>query len=131
MLENTVTLTLPNGGTPVEKVATRIGVVSNDRSTYNIAGHTTLSRKMLSFGRTYPKRNGAFLGVARGNIKITLDRSVLDAKGATIVSPDILDISMSIPVGADDATVDVVVDYLAALAARRDLIKRLILGPEI
>lgn len=131
MLENTITLTLPNGGTPTDITATRIGMTGNDKSTYNLTGHTTLSRRTLSFGRTYPKRNGAFLGVGRGSVKFTDDREVLDAKGNTIISPDIVEILFNIPVGAAESDVDRAVDYLAALANRRDLIKRLILGPEI
>lgn len=131
MLENTITLTLPNGGTPKDITATRIGMVGQDKSTYNLTGHTTLLRRTLGFGRTYPKRNGAFLGVARGSVKFTDDREVLDAKGNTVISPDIVEITFNAPVGAVESDVDKIVDYLAAIAARRDLLKRLILGPEI
>lgn len=131
MLENTLELTLPHGGTPQTVTATRIGTSGNDKSTYNLAGHSTLKRRMLSFSRTYPKRSGSYYGVARGAMKVTIDREVLDAKGASVIAPDILDISFGLPVGATEATVDLVVDYLAALAGRRDLIKRLLLGPEI
>lgn len=130
MLENTLTLSLPNGGTPVNCVITLIDVLNN-RSMYHEPTHITTMRKTVGFYRTPSKRSGNFLGVAKSAAKSTVDISVLDAVGNQVVSPMIGEISLSIPIGATEADIDTLLDRLDALVSRRDVIKRQVMGPEI
>lgn len=130
MLENTLTLSLPNGGTPVNMTITRIDVFQN-RSVYHEPTHSTTARRIVGFYRTLPKRSGDFLGVSKSAAKTTMDLSVLDAKGATITAPAIGEISFSVPIGATEAAIDSLLDRLDALISNRTVIKRTILGPEI
>lgn len=130
MLENTLTLSLPNGGTPVNMTITRIDVFQN-RSVYHEPTHSTTVRRTVGFYRTLPKRSGDFLGVSKSAAKTTMDLSVLDAKGATITAPAIGEISFSVPIGATEAAIDSLLDRLDALISNRTVIKRTILGPEI
>lgn len=130
MLENTLTLNLANGGTPVNISIARIDVLQN-RSVYHEPTHSTTMRKTVGFYRTLPKRSGDFLGVAKSAVKSTIDLPVLNAKGETITSPVIGEISFSVPIGATEANIDSLLDRLEALIKRRDVIKRTLLGPEI
>lgn len=130
MLDNTITLTLPNGGTPVDVPIARIDVLQN-RSVYHEPTHSTIMRKTVGFYRTLPKRSGDFLGVAKSAVKSTLDMTVANAKGEPVVSPMIGEISFSIPIGAVEADIDNLLDRLEALIKRRSVIKRTLLGPEI
>lgn len=131
MLENTITLALPNGGTPTNAVFTRIDVFQN-RSLYHGPGHSNTARNTMGFYRTYPKKTGNFLGVMKSASKITKDLEVLNAVGEPIVSPMIADISFSVPVGATEAEVDVLLDHLEAqVEGQRAILKRTLFGPEI
>lgn len=130
MLDNTIVMTLPNGGTPVNVNITRIDVLQN-RSVYHEPTHSTTMRKTVGFYRTLPKRSGDFLGVAKSAVKSTLDMTVANAKGEPVVSPMIGEISFSIPIGAVEADIDSLLDRLEALIKSRSVIKRTLLGPEI
>lgn len=131
MLENTITLALPNGGNPINSIFTRIDVFQN-RSLYHGPSHSNTARKTMGFYRTYPKKTGNFLGVMKSAVKITFDLDVLNAVGDPIVSPMIGEISFSIPVGAVEAEVDLLLDHLEALVeGRRAELKRTLFGPEI
>lgn len=130
MLENTLTLSLPNGGTPVNMTITRIDVFQN-RSVYHEPSHSTTMRKTCGFYRTLPKRSGDFLGVSKSAAKSTVDIAVTDAKGATVTAPMIGEISFSVPIGATEAAIDTLLDRLDALISNRSVLKRTILGPEI
>lgn len=131
MLENTITLALPNGGNPVNAGFTRIDVFQN-RSLYHGPNHSNTARETLGFYRTYPKKTGNFLGVMKSATKITKDLSVLNAVGEPIVSPMIADISFSVPVGATAAEVDILLDHLEAqVEGQRAILKRTLFGPEI
>lgn len=131
MLENTITLALPNGGSPVNAVFTRIDVFQN-RSLYHGPGHSNTSRKLLGFYRTPAKKSGNFLGVMKSATKVTMDLAVLDALGATITSPQIGEISFSVPIGATETQVDTLLDHLEAqIEGQRSILKRTLFGPEI
>ena len=130
MLNDSITLTLPNGGTPVNVNITRIDVLQN-RSVSHEPAHKTTVRKTVGFYRTLPKRSGDFLGVAKSAVKSTLDMTVQNAKGEPVISPMIGEISFSIPIGAVEADIDTLLDRLEALIKSRSIIKRTLLGPEI
>lgn len=131
MLPDTITLALPNGGTPVNKAFGRVDVFPN-RSVYHGPAHTVLMRQTLGFYRTPSKRIGKFNGVMKSAAKVTLDIHVLNAIGETITSPQIGDLSYSIPVGATEGNVDQLFDHIEALVKdQRAIMKRTLFGPEI
>lgn len=131
MLPESITLALPNGGTPVNEIATRIDVFTN-RSSYNLAGHSPALRKQLGFYRTLPKRQGKFLGVTRSAVKVTLDIDVPNSVGEPTVQPLIADLGFAVPIGATEAEFDGLLDRVEALVkAQRAILKRTIFGPEI
>lgn len=131
MLENEITLALPNGGTPVNAIFKRIDVLQN-RSLYHGPGHFPTARNTMGFYRTPSKRVGNFLGVMKSALKYTHDLQVLNAVGETITSPMIGEMSFSIPVGATEVNVDLTFDHLEALIeGQRAIVKRTLFGPEI
>lgn len=131
MLPDTITLALPNGGTPVDKAFARIDVLQN-RSVYHGPAHTTLMRQTLGFYRTPSKRIGKFNGVMKSAAKVTLDINVPNAIGETVVSPQIGELSFSVPVGATEVNVDLLFDHIEALIeGQRAIMKRTLFGPEI
>lgn len=131
MLPDTVTLALPNSGTPVNRAFKRIDVLQN-RSVYHGPAHTTLLRETLGFYRTPSKKIGNFNGVMKGAVKTTLDIEVQNAIKETIVSPQIGEMSFSIPVGATVANVNQLFDHLDALIqGQREIMLRVLFGPEI
>lgn len=131
MLPETVTMVLPNNGTPVNEVATRIDVAGN-KSIYNLAGHSVVKRKTVNFYRSYPKRTGDFNGVMKSSCKFTLDEDVANAVGETIVAPMIGEVNLSVPVGLTEAKVDGILDRIEAyIEGQRPLIKRQLFGPEV
>lgn len=131
MLDATITLALPNGGTPINEAFSRIDQVGN-RSLYHGAGHSPTSRKTLGFYRSLPKKSGNFNGVMKGATKLTMDHSVLNAVGDTIVAPAIAEVSFSLPVGMTEAQFDGVLDRLEAqIEGQRSILKRLLFGPEV
>lgn len=131
MLPDTITLALPNGGTPVNSDFKRIDVLSN-RSVYHGPGHNTLSRVTLGFYRTPSKKIGNFNGVMKSAAKATLDIEVQNAIKETIVAPQIGEMSFSIPVGATELQVNRLFDHLDALVhGQRAIILRTLFGPEI
>lgn len=131
MLENTINLALPNNGTPVDAIFTRIDVFQN-RSLYHGPGHSNTARNTLGFYRTHPKKTGNFLGVMKSATKVTRDLDVLNAVGESIVSPMIAEISFSVPVGATEAEVETLLDHLEAqVEGQRAILKRTLFGPEI
>lgn len=113
MLPNTITLDLTTIGQAADTAFSRHGEQAN-RSDYIGAGHTTSSRNMLQIYRTFPKRNGASLGVRKAALKITKDQSVPTADGGTMVAPLIAEVSVAIPEGTPDTQVLLVCDEIAA-----------------
>lgn len=131
MLPDTITLALSNGGTPVDEAYSRIDQVGN-RSLYHGVGHSPTNRKTLGFYRTLPKKAGNFNGVMKGATKLTMDHSIVNAVGDTIVAPAIAEVSFSIPVGVTEAELDGVLDRLEAqIEGQRSILKRLLFGPEV
>lgn len=76
-----------------------------DKTTYVGADHAVDSREKLEFYRTEPKRSGNYRGSSKTAAKFTLDVSVATVDGGTIMAPIVLELSSSIPVGADEAVV--------------------------
>lgn len=131
MLENEITLALPNGGTPANALFKRIDVVQN-RSLYHGPGHSPIARNTLGFYRTPSKKVGNFLGVMKSSMKHTMDIQITNAVGETVTSPQIGELSFSIPVGATELSVDKTFDHLEALLeSQRAVCKRTLFGPEI
>jgi hypothetical protein len=100
MQANTITLPVDvlNNGTTTDKVFTRFEEVLN-RSTYIGPGHTQVARYLMQLYRSFAKRAGNFLGVAKTEVKITKDFTVLGVDGTNVVAPAIADASFSLPVG--------------------------------
>lgn len=131
MLENTITLALPNGGSPINAVFTRIDVYQN-RSVYHGPGHSNTSQNQVNFYRTPAKVSGNFLGMMKSAVKATKATTVTNALGASIVVPRIGEVSFSVPVGATEANVDDLFDHLESLVeGQRAVLKRTLFGPEI
>lgn len=101
MQPNTITLAvdLANTGSTTDQEYNRYEEKINS-STYTGPGHTLASRNLMQFYRTPPKRNGNFPGAAKASAKFTIDREVAGVDTATtLVAPQILEISLSSPVG--------------------------------
>lgn len=134
MLENTITLALPNGGTPVNVLYRKIDTVGN-KSTYKGPDATSLKRQEMSFARVPVKRSGKFLGTQKGDVKFTNDITVPNSVGEDTVYPLVLALSASCPVGVTVADVDKSLDHVEALIKTsggfRAYVKRLIFDQEI
>lgn len=131
MLENTITLALPNGGTPQDAIFQRIDVFQN-RSVYHGPGHSTTSPNTMTFYRTPSKVSGAFLGVMKSAAKVSKATIVPNNIGVNITAPRIAEVSFSVPVGATEANVDDLFDHIEALIeGQRAILKRTLFGPEI
>lgn len=77
-----------------------------NRSVYNSEHHDLIMRDTLGLYRTFPKPTDTFRGVGRSAIKFTSDISVPGRDGtSSIVSPLIVEISFSVPVGATEAQI--------------------------
>lgn len=81
----------------------RDGGESVNRSTYmSVGGHTLTSRNLLQLYRTYAKRSGNSRGSSKCAAKFTVDVAVPNADGSgTIVSPSLVEVSISTPIGAE------------------------------
>lgn len=101
MQNNTITLAvdLQNTGTTTDEVYTRHDEGVN-RSVYTGAAHSFTVRDTMTLSRVYPKRTGAFFGVAKSAVKFTSDKAVAQADGTETKAPLIGEISFAIPVGA-------------------------------
>lgn len=77
-----------------------------NRSIYNSEHHDLIMRDTLGLYRTFPKPTETFRGVGRSAIKFTSDITVAGRDGTSnIVSPLIMEISFSVPVGATEAQI--------------------------
>lgn len=75
-----------------------------NRSSYISGNHALGARDTLTFYRTLPKSSGNFRGVAKGALKFSQDIVVDGVDGVSqITAPIIVEVSMSIPVGATPA----------------------------
>lgn len=101
MQDNTITLAVDvaNNAVLVDIDYSRFDVYQN-RSVYNSEDHTISSADTLTLYRTLPKQSGNFKGQAKSAAKFSKTLSVLGVDGATVQAPLILEVSVSIPVGA-------------------------------
>ena len=101
MLENTITLAVDklNTGATTNVVFSRQEEYQN-RAKYISPAHTLALRDTLDFYRTFPTKTKDFNGVAKSGFKFTVDTEVpgVDAS-ATRVSPQIAEVSFSLPIG--------------------------------
>jgi len=73
---------------------------SQSKSVYTLAGsHNDASRDKLEFFRTAPKPVASYFGNRKSAIKITRDYSVATPDGGNVITPLILDLKISKPVG--------------------------------
>lgn len=101
MLANTITVAVDenNTGTTTDHVFTRFDEFQN-RSVYIGANHSPEARDNLTFYRTFPKQSGNFRGTCKSSFKISTDKVVNGADGASqIVAPVICEVSFSLPLG--------------------------------
>lgn len=107
MLDNSITLPVDvaNNGTIVNQVISRHEESAN-RTRYTFPTHSLVSRDVVDFYRTMPKRAGNFNGVAKSAIKVTTDVAVpgVDAS-TTLTAPQIGEVAFAIPVGASSASI--------------------------
>lgn len=102
MLSSTIVLTAAQTGYATDKTFTRFDN-PGDRSVYHGPDHTLVSQHTLGFYRSFPKRNGNFLGTAKTSAKFTKAVSVLNTDGSTGSYPAIVEINFSFPVGTSAA----------------------------
>jgi hypothetical protein len=105
MQANSITLAVDelNNASTTDHVYGRFDEYQN-RSVYNHANHSLDSRDTLTMYRTFPKVSGNFKGMAKSAVKFSQDLSVDGVDGvASLVSPIIVEVSFSIPVGATAA----------------------------
>lgn len=94
-----------DGGTTaaVDQIYSRYDEYQN-RSVYIGENHSLSLRNTIGLYRTPPKRNGNFLGMAKSAFKITQDYSVVGADAvSSVVSPGLVDVGFSFPVGLTPA----------------------------
>lgn len=102
MQPNVITLPVDvlNNGTLVNHVFNRFEEFQN-RAVYTGPEHTLVNRDTMSLYRTLPKPSGNFRGVLKSAAKFSKDVVVLGVDGVSqLSSPIILEVSMSVPVGA-------------------------------
>jgi len=110
MLDNTISIDVnhdnDDGTTGLQTIEFSRFEEFQNRSVYIASNHTLASRNLLTFFRTQPKQSGNFRGVAKSAVKLTEDFLVdgVDATTAN-VSPGIIEIGFSFPVGMTDAQI--------------------------
>lgn len=104
MLDNTITLAVDTANTGVTEgqVYERYREYDN-RSEYIGPGHSAASRNLLAFYTADPKQSGNYRGTRKSSKKLTEDIMVVGVDGNNIVSPIILEVSISAPIGATPA----------------------------
>jgi len=123
MQPDTITLAvdLANTASTTNKVFTRHEEQIN-RTTYRGPGHTLQTRNILQLYRTQPTRSGNYLGSAKTALKLTQDISVANADGSgEVVSPLIVEVNFSVPVGATSAELVALRQHIVAILDRDDL----------
>lgn len=106
MLDNTITLAVDTANTGVteDQVYERHREYDN-RSEYIGPGHTAASRDLLAFYTADPKQSGNYRGTRKSSVKFTEDITVAGVDGSDIVTPIILEVSYSAPVGITEAQI--------------------------
>jgi hypothetical protein len=105
MQPNTVTLSVDvaNDASNTDEDYTRYDEYQN-RAVYIGDDHVPELRNLLGIYRTFPTKNGNFKGTAKSSVKFTQDVLVTGVDGvSSLAAPIILDLSFSVPVGADVA----------------------------
>lgn len=100
--------------------------VSANQIPYKGPAHTLATKDRLDLYRTEPKGNAVFSGVGRSRAKFVRTLALTGAK--TTSGDAIIDISMSMPVGASTTDMDNLVNDVASLfglAATKLLVKNL------
>lgn len=122
MQSNLITLSVDvaNNATPVDIDYSRFDVYQN-RSVYNSESHTILAPDTLGFYRTLPKQSGNFRGQAKTAFKFAKFLTIPGVDGTNVVSPYILEVSTSIPVGASLAIMQEMRQRAIALLDRDDI----------
>lgn len=131
MLDNTITLDVDVDGTGTNNetvVFTRKDEVSG-RSYYESDSHANALRDILQFYRTKAKRSGNYMGSDKAAAKFTHDVTVNGVDQTTsIVSPAIIEVSTSLPVGMTDADIEAFFARMPATINLRSLFLRLVKG---
>lgn len=132
MQDNTITLAVDvaNNGTSVDQVFNRY-LEETNRTTYRGPGDTLVERNQMAFYRTPPKRSGNYLGSAKSGVKLTLDIDVVQADGTTTKAPIIVDLSFSVPVGANPVVSKNRRQHALAVLDREDIIGKLMDALEV
>lgn len=107
MQSNVITLNVDelNNDTTVSTPYTRFDEYQN-RTVYVGENHTLASRDQLTLYRSFPSPSGNFKGVGKSSFKLSRDFIVDGADGVSqLVSPMIIEVKVSIPIGVSDADV--------------------------
>lgn len=133
MLDNTITLAVDPSGdntTTSNEVLTRFREYEN-KTEYQFADHTVVTRDQLEFYRNVITPSGNYLGNAKGSLKLTEDRGILAKDGSDLVAPTIAGISMSLPVGTTDSMFYHILGRLQALVLNKSLMYNLFMKQSI
>lgn len=96
---------------------------TSDKVVYSGPSNNFSVKDLLTLGRTPPKPTSTFAGVARSLIKRTKTLTLADSTKADAI----VELSVSLPVGAADADIDALVDDVADFAisaAGKDVIRK-------
>lgn len=107
MQPNDITLVVDtaNNGTTTDVTLKKSDYFQN-RSVYSGPLHSSLNRDTLNFYRAVAKQNGNFRGVDKSSVKFSKDYTVPGVDStSTLVSPVIIEVNFSIPVGVSAATI--------------------------
>lgn len=106
MQPNEITLSVDeenDGVGPVNHVFTRFDEYQN-RAVYVSSTHTPATKDTLSLYRTLPKSSGNFRGTTKSASKFAQDIVVTGVDGVSqLTAPIIVEVSLSLPVGATPA----------------------------
>lgn len=104
MQDNEITLAVDvaNNATFVNTVYTRFDQYVN-RTVYTGSAHTLANPDTMSLYRTFPKVSGNYPGQAKVAIKFSRNIAVTGVDGSGVLGPQIIEISVSNPVGATTA----------------------------
>lgn len=133
MIANAITMpTNTLFGHTADTVWTRYAEQAN-RTDYKGPGHTTTNRQLMQLYRTFAKRNGEVLGSRKASVKFTTDMDVDNASGTgTVKLPCIVEYSVSIPEGATEASVKLILAQVwASHNIYADVLQKLFIGLEI
>jgi len=105
MQENTITLAVDETNTgSTTDITYRRYEEGQNKAVYVSPDNTLLNRDQLAFFRSLPKVNGNFRGMAKSSAKFTQDLEVPGVDSSTdLTVPMIVEVSMSLPVGATAA----------------------------